>query len=103
MRFAAAAFALAVRAIAALSLLVAFSAHAAEELADGEIRRVDRDAKKITIKHGEIKSLDMPPMTMVFQVKDLALLDKVKAGDRVRFSAVKLDGGYAVTSVEVAK
>ena len=46
------------------------AAASAAEMAAGEIRKVDKDAKKLTIKHGEIKSLDMPPMTMVFQVKD---------------------------------
>jgi len=59
------------------------------QMADGEIRKVDKGAKKITIKHGEVKSIDMPPMTMVFQVRDPALLDKVKAGDKVKFQAEK--------------
>ncbi len=69
-------------------------------LADGEIRRVDKDAKKITIKHGPIQSLDMPPMTMVFQVKDPAMLDQVKAGDKVKFDAEKTGGAYTVTRME---
>ena len=72
-------------------------------LADGEVRKVDKDAGKITLKHGPIKSLDMPPMTMVFQVKDRAFLDKVKAGDKVRFSAEEKAGAYVVTSIEAAK
>jgi Cu/Ag efflux protein CusF len=72
----------------------------AQQLADGEIRRVDREAKKITIKHGPIASLDMPPMTMVFQVKDPALLDQVKAGDKVKFQAEKAGGQYVVTKIE---
>ena len=46
-------------------------------LSDGEVRKVDKDAKKITIKHGPLAKLDMPPMTMVFQVKDPAMLDQV--------------------------
>jgi Cu/Ag efflux protein CusF len=69
-------------------------------LADGEIRRVDKEAKKLTIKHGPIPSLDMPPMTMVFKVKDPALLERVKAGDRIRFSAEKIGDAYTVTSIE---
>jgi len=72
----------------------------AADLADGEIRKVDKEAAKLTIKHGEIKSLDMPGMTMVFQVKDPALLDKVKSGDKVRFRAEKAASGYVVTAIE---
>ena len=71
--------------------------------ADGEVKKVDKDASKITIKHGEVKSIDMPPMTMVFQVKDAALLDKVKVGDKIRFSAEKTKTGFGVTAIEVAK
>ena len=72
-------------------------------LADGEVRKVDKEANKITIRHGEIRSLDMPPMTMVFQVRDPAILDKVKAGDKVKFQAEKLGGAFTVTKIEPAK
>ena len=72
-------------------------------MADGEVRKIDKDAAKITLKHGELKSLDMPPMTMVFQVKDKALLDKVKPGDKVRFAAEKIGGQLTVTAIEPAK
>jgi len=68
--------------------------------AEGEVRRVDTAAGKISLKHGEIKNLDMPPMTMVFQVSDPALLGKVKAGDKVRFTAIQVNGAYTVTSIE---
>lgn len=77
--------------------------HHAGALSDGEVRKVDRDAKKITIKHGPIQNLDMPAMTMVFQVKDTAMLDQVKAGDTVKFSAEKLGGAFTVTRIEKAK
>jgi len=90
------------RMLAAVTLL-ALAGIAAAQSADGEIRKVDKDAKKITIKHGPIPSLDMPPMTMVFQVKDPAMLDKVKAGDKVRFDAEKLGGAYTLTRIEPAK
>lgn len=73
------------------------------DMADGEIRKVDVESKKITIKHGVIKSLDMPPMTMVFQVKDSALLSRVKAGDKVRFSAEKAGSAMVVTDIQPAK
>jgi Cu(I)/Ag(I) efflux system periplasmic protein CusF len=72
-------------------------------MADGEIRKVDMDNKKITIKHGEIKNLDMPGMTMVFQVKDPAMLTTVKTGDKVRFKAEKSGGAIVVTEIQPAK
>jgi Cu/Ag efflux protein CusF len=79
---------------------VAQSTSAASEMAQGEVRKVDKEAGKITLKHGELKSLEMPPMTMVFQVQDKALLDKVKAGDKVRFAAAKIGGQLTVTALE---
>jgi len=79
------------------------SAASGTSLADGEVRKVDKDAKKITIKHGPIQSLDMPPMTMVFQVKDTAMLDQVKVGDKVRFAADKVGGAYTVMKIESVK
>jgi Cu(I)/Ag(I) efflux system protein CusF len=84
---------------AALSLA---GAVAAAELADGEIRKVDKDNKKLTIKHGPLKSLDMPGMTMVFGVKEDAMLDQVQAGEKVRFQAEKIDGKIVVTAIEPA-
>lgn len=72
-------------------------------LTDGEVRKVDKDAKKLTIRHAPIVHLEMPAMTMVFQVKDPVMLDKVKAGDKVRFNAEKEGGIFTVTHVEVAK
>lgn len=72
-------------------------------LSDAEVRKVDLDAKKITLRHGPIPNLDMPPMTMVFQVKDPALLQGLKTGDKVRFSAEKIGSAYTVTGIEAAK
>ena len=71
-------------------------------MADGEIRKVDKDAKKITIKHGPLQNLDMPGMTMVFQVRDPAMLEQVKAGDKVRFQAEKVGGAFTITQLEPA-
>jgi Cu/Ag efflux protein CusF len=73
-----------------------------DDKAQGEVRKVDHDSRKITIKHGQIKSLDMPPMTMAFTVKDPALLDAAQAGDKVRFVVVREDGKFVVTAIEVA-
>lgn len=73
------------------------------DMVQGEIRKIDKDAGKITIKHGEIKNLEMPPMTMVFTVKDKAFLDKVQTGDKVKFKVVREDGKMVVTDIQVAK
>ncbi len=72
-------------------------------MTDGEVKKVDKDTGKLTLKHGEIKNLGMPGMTMVFKVKDLAMLDKLQPGDKVRFSAEKAEGGLVVTQIESAK
>jgi Cu/Ag efflux protein CusF len=73
------------------------------EMTAGEIRKVDKEASKITIKHSEIKSLDMPPMTMVFTIKDPALLETTKAGDKVKFTVVREDGKFVVTEIQPDK
>ena len=81
----------------------AAAAAATSHLTDAEVRKVDREQGKLTLKHAEIKSLDMPPMTMVFVVKDKAMLDKLQPGAKVRFAAVKEGGQYTVTEIEVVK
>ena len=91
------------KAIAAFVALAAAVATASQHISEGEIRKVDPAAKKITIKHGELKNLDMPAMTMVFQVKDPAMLDKVKAGDKVKFRADKVNGAFTVIEIEAVK
>jgi Cu/Ag efflux protein CusF len=73
---------------------------ASSALSEGEVRKVDRDARKLTLKHGPIANLDMPPMTMVFGVKDAAALDKLKVGDKVRFRAEMEGQNYVVTRIE---
>ncbi len=75
----------------------------ATAMTDGEVRKVDKDASKVTIKHGPITNLDMPAMTMVFRVSDPALLDQLKSGDKIRFLAEKVQGAYTVMKVEPAK
>lgn len=76
---------------------------AAVEMTDGEIRKVDKNSKKITIKHGAIRNLDMPPMTMVFHAKDAAMLDKVQKGDKVKFRAATDGSAMVVTEIQVSK
>ena len=70
---------------------------------NAEVRKIDKEGKKITLKHGEIKNLDMPPMTMVFRVKDAAMLDKIQPGDKVMVSVEKVDGAFTVTVMEAVK
>ena len=82
---------------------VSYAQQKSEEMSNGEIRKIDKDTKKITIKHGVIKNLDMPGMTMVFQVKDPAMLDKVKPGDKVKFSAERSGGAIVVTDIKLDK
>jgi Cu/Ag efflux protein CusF len=87
----------------ALGLALACHASGAQTaLTEAEVRKVDLGAQKITLKHGEITNLNMPPMTMVFAVKDAALLDRIKAGDHVLFSAEKVNGAYTVTRLDLA-
>ncbi len=78
----------------------ATAAAGALAMSEGEVRKVDKPAKKITLKHGPLVNLDMPGMTMVFQVADPAMLDQVKAGDKVKFVADKVGGNYIVTKIE---
>ena len=73
------------------------------DMSDGEVRKVDMEGGKLTLKHGEIKNLEMPGMTMVFAVKDKAMLDKLKAGDKIKFKAVNEAGKFTVTEIEAAK
>jgi Cu(I)/Ag(I) efflux system periplasmic protein CusF len=79
----------------------AASAQSDSQMSEGEIRKVDKDAKKITIKHGELKNLEMPPMTMVFQAKDPEMVNKVKQGDKVSFVAEKVGSQFMVTQIQV--
>jgi Cu(I)/Ag(I) efflux system periplasmic protein CusF len=89
--------------LAAATMALALPARAQADGTEGEVRKVDKEAAKVTLKHGPIKELDMPAMTMVFGVRDKALLDKLQPGDKVRFKAVHADGKYTVTEVQVLK
>lgn len=83
----------------------ASGASAAAEAPQSEavVRKIDAAAGKITLRHGPIANLDMPPMTMVFRVASPALLEGLKAGDKIRFRAEKIDGAYTLTAVEVVR
>ena len=104
-------------AICTLALLAPLSVNAADEhhkpaagstasatdMTDGEVRKIDMESGKLTLKHGDIKSLDMPGMTMVFVVKDKAMLDKLKTGDKVKFKAINDGGKFTVTEIQPAR
>jgi Cu/Ag efflux protein CusF len=89
----------------ALTLGLTFGAAAAQGASiSGEVKKIDESAGKITLKHGPAKSLGMDePMTMVYRVKDPALLKQVKVGDKVTFEAEEAASGYTVTRMEKAK
>ena len=86
-------------ALASLALLKSGIALAQGAPGSGEVTKLDKAGGRVTLKHGEIKSLDMPAMTMVYRVQDARLLDKVIVGDRVRFVAERVEGQYTVTSI----
>lgn len=81
---------------------VASAPASASTLSDGEIRKIDRDAGKLTLRHGELKNLNMPPMTMVFMVKDKTLLNELKVGDKIRFHVIMEAGQMVITRIEPA-
>lgn len=76
------------------------SAQAARAMSHGEIKKVDTSAGKLTIKHGPLENLGMGAMTMVFKVKDPAMLDQVKTGDKVDFVAERIDGALTVVKLQ---
>lgn len=78
-------------------------AMAMAKMSEGTIKKVDKAAGKITIAHGPLENLNMPGMTMAFAVKDKAMLDQVKAGDKVHFVAESMNGALTVTTLESAK
>lgn len=84
----------------------AHAGHAAAatlELADGEVTKIDSEAGKITLRHGELKNLRMPGMTMAFRVQDAAMLEQLKVGDKVRFAADRVNGAITVVQLEKAE
>jgi Cu(I)/Ag(I) efflux system protein CusF len=81
------------------AVLVISPAVADGEMVKGEVVKVDKAAGKVTLKHGPIKKLDMDSMTMVFRVADPAMLDKMKAGDRIEFEADRVSGAITLTKI----
>jgi Cu/Ag efflux protein CusF len=77
--------------------------HPAATMSEGTVRKIDKAAGKLTIAHGPLENLGMPPMTMVFRVSDQAMLDRVRTGDRIRFTAARSDGVFSVIALEAAE
>lgn len=86
----------------ALAALPAAAAEGGLPEIDGLVQRVDKDRKRLTIRHGPLPNLEMPAMTMVFQVAQDAFLDQAKPGDSVRFTVDKINGAYTVMSLKPA-
>lgn len=81
-----------------------FAGSALAQSVNGEVKKIDAAANKITLKHGPIKALDMDEgMTMVFRVQDPAMLNSLKAGDKVKFDAERVSGQITVTKIEKDK
>lgn len=89
--------------VCAMTLTAVSGAAAQGAMSQGEVTRVDAAHGKLTLKHDGVKNLSMPAMSMVFRVKDASMLAKLKPGDRVLFSAAKVDGEYTITTIEPAR
>jgi Cu/Ag efflux protein CusF len=92
-------------AVIALSLFVSSATFAQEAMVNGEVKKIDETAGKITLKHGAIKNLGMDEdgMTMVFRVQDPAMLKQVKVGDKVQFEAERANAGITITQLQKVK
>lgn len=88
---------------ASAALTFSIPGHTQTAAADGEVRKIDPETGKITLKHGPIKNLDMDSMTMVFRVQDPAMLKGLKAGDKIKFSADRVNGQITIIQMEKAK
>jgi Cu(I)/Ag(I) efflux system periplasmic protein CusF len=86
----------------ATAVAVTLSAAAQTPMVAGEVTKIDKAGGRVTLKHGEIKHLDMPPMTMVFRVTDPKLIDSLAVGQQVRFAAERVNGQYTVTAISKA-
>jgi len=91
------------RFIATAALLVASAAACAQATVAGEVKKVDKPAGRITLKHAEIKAYDMPGMTGAYKVRDPGMLERVQVGDHVQFSLERINNQYTITRIDVQK
>jgi Cu(I)/Ag(I) efflux system protein CusF len=89
--------------LATLTAAALLSVAVRAQSVDGEVKRIDPDSGKVTLKHGEIKSLDMPAMQMSYRVADPAWLKTLQVGDKVKFDAAKVNGQFTITVITVVK
>ncbi len=89
--------------VAASSQPAAAASASSAPMVDGEIRKIDKEAAKLTLRHGPLENLGMPSMTMVFRAADPKMLDGLKEGDKVKFTADRVNGAFTVTTLEVVK
>ena len=83
------------------AMIAMTSLPASAQMTDGQVVKVDQSAGKITIKHGPLKKFDMDEgMTMVYRVEDPAMLGSVKAGDKIKFDADRINGQFTVTRIQ---
>lgn len=87
-------------AAAALAAGVLHGPARAQEWVEAEVRRIDGEGLRLTLKHAEIKSLDMPAMTMVFRLRDKAMLQGLAVGDRVRVQVLRESGQFLVVALQ---
>lgn len=91
------------RFVAALCAGLLLSVSAIAQTVDGTVEKIDTEAGKVTLRHGEIKSIDMPPMKMAFRVADPKWLQTLQVGDKVKFDAAKVNGQFTITAITVVK
>lgn len=89
--------------LAAASLLLPVSLFAAADLSEGTVKKVDTATQRVMLAHGPIANLGMGPMTMMFKVKEPAMLKMLKDGDKVRFRVEDIGGAYTIVHIEAKK
>jgi Cu(I)/Ag(I) efflux system periplasmic protein CusF len=89
--------------LAVASLALPVSLFAATDLSEGTVKKIDAATQRVMLAHGPIANINMPPMTMMFRVKDAALLKPLKDGDKVRFRVEDVDGDYTIVRIEAVR
>lgn len=92
-----------VRALAVASLALPVSLFAAADLSEGTVKKIDMPSQRVMLAHGPIANIGMPPMTMMFKVKEAAMLKKLKDGDKVRFRVEEIGNDYTIVRIEAVR
>lgn len=85
--------------VAAAALGLGVAVASAQEYTSGEVTKVDEKQKKLTIRHEELKSLEMPAMTMVFVVAEDSMIEEVEVGQKIEFTAERINGRITITDI----